>query len=281
MSRVSLPARLAQRTTTHIPSRSYSRYNADSILRSEFIYGTGYHGPGGDRTMEAFVTGIEKSLSPGNRVVELGCGLGGPANFLANKYDVKVTGIDISPDMIAECKARQASQNANVDFVCASMADASLFESSSVDLVWTRDAILYLDVDLKRETVDAVAKWLKPKAQFMIGDFGCCAPSSQPWSAGFREYVTSSAMTVIDLDTYTELIQESGKLEVTSVEDRTDAFVKYNKQDLEAFINRRDEFEARFPGPHFEELVARWKLKIAIAEDGSFIYQRIVGHRRS
>ena len=88
-------------------------------------------------------------------------------------------------------------------------------------------------------------------------------------------------MTVIDLDTYTELIQESGKLEVTSVEDRTDAFVKYNKQDLEAFINRRDEFEARFPGPHFEELVARWKLKIAIAEDGSFIYQRIVGHRRS
>ena len=275
-----LPMIMMRRVQTPLPrnsSRPYSRYNADSILRSEFIYGTGYHGPGGERSMKAFAAGLEKNLSPGNRVAELGCGLGGPANFLANEFDVKVTAIDNAPDMIAECTARQASQNANVDFICASMADASLFESSSLDLVWSRDAILYLDYDLKRETIDAVAKWLKPKGQFMIGDFGC---SSQTSSAGFEEYVTSSGMALLDLDAYKELIEDSGKLEVTSVEDRTDTFIAYNKEDLEAFMDRRDEFETRWPGPYFLDLVARWKLKIAIAEDGSFVYQRIVGHRR-
>merc|ERR1719482_2191355 len=67
--------------------------------------------------MEAFATGLH-SLSPGNRVVELGCGLGGPANFLADTYGVTVTGVDIAPAMIDECNARQPSLGPNVDFIC-------------------------------------------------------------------------------------------------------------------------------------------------------------------
>ena len=272
-----LPVRHSRSILQPTASRSFSssRYNSDSISRSEFIYGTGFHAPGGKRSMDAFATGLE-GLSAGNRVVELGCGLGGPANYLASTYGVRVTGVDIAPAMIAECEARQ--EDPSVDFICGSMTDASLFEPSSVDMVWSRDAILYIEPDLKRQVADAIAKWLKPNGQFMIGDFGCCSTSTQPLSEGFLEY--STGMHLIELGEYKEILEENAKLAVASVEDLTEVFIRFNKQDLESFLQRREEFEARFPGPYFEELVARWRLKIAIAEDGSFVYQRIVGHRR-
>jgi SAM-dependent methyltransferase len=39
-------------------------------------------------------------LEPSTRVLDLGCGIGGPARFLASTTGCKVTGIDLSPDFI-------------------------------------------------------------------------------------------------------------------------------------------------------------------------------------
>ena len=39
-------------------------------------------------------------LDPSTRVLDLGCGLGGPARYLAATFGCKVTGIDLSPPFI-------------------------------------------------------------------------------------------------------------------------------------------------------------------------------------
>ncbi|HEU0173352.1 MAG TPA: methyltransferase domain-containing protein [Blastocatellia bacterium] len=39
-------------------------------------------------------------LEPSTRVLDLGCGLGGPARYLAATFGCKVTGVDLSPDFI-------------------------------------------------------------------------------------------------------------------------------------------------------------------------------------
>ena len=39
-------------------------------------------------------------IGPSTRVLDLGCGIGGPARFLAARYGCKVIGVDLSPDFI-------------------------------------------------------------------------------------------------------------------------------------------------------------------------------------
>jgi cyclopropane-fatty-acyl-phospholipid synthase len=45
-------------------------------------------------------------IKPGMRLLDIGCGWGGFALFLARHYDVEVTGVALAPDQIAFCKER-------------------------------------------------------------------------------------------------------------------------------------------------------------------------------
>lgn len=45
-------------------------------------------------------------IQPGQRILDIGCGWGGFALYLARHYDVEVTGVALAPDQIAFCKER-------------------------------------------------------------------------------------------------------------------------------------------------------------------------------
>ena len=45
-------------------------------------------------------------IKPGMRILDIGCGWGGFALFLARHYDVEVVGVALAPDQIAFCKER-------------------------------------------------------------------------------------------------------------------------------------------------------------------------------
>lgn len=45
-------------------------------------------------------------IRPGQRILDIGCGWGGFALYLARHYDVEVTGVALAPDQIAFCKER-------------------------------------------------------------------------------------------------------------------------------------------------------------------------------
>lgn len=49
-------------------------------------------------------------IQPGNRILDIGCGWGGFAMFLARNYDVEVTGVALAPDQIAFCQERAAAE---------------------------------------------------------------------------------------------------------------------------------------------------------------------------
>lgn len=109
------------------------------------------------------------TLNRGNHVLDIGCGIGGPARFAAHAYGLNVTGIDLTPDYIEI--GRELSR-------WVGLADrVTLRQGSATDLpfsVGTFDAAYMLHVGMNIADKDGVcreaARVLKPGARFAIYD---------------------------------------------------------------------------------------------------------------
>lgn len=111
-------------------------------------------GPAGAAGLEALGAG------PGLRVIDLGCGGGASTEALADAVgnDGHVTGVDISPDLLAKAKARLAGR-ANVTLVEAD-AETYDFGSGVADALYSRFGAMFFDnppaamVNLRRALTD-------------------------------------------------------------------------------------------------------------------------------
>jgi SAM-dependent methyltransferase len=79
------------------------------------------------------------ALAPDKRVLDLGCGLGGPSRHLASVYGCTVAGIDLNPSLIdlANMLTRRAGLSEAVTHRLGDATDLP-FESESFDVVWTQ-----------------------------------------------------------------------------------------------------------------------------------------------
>jgi ubiquinone/menaquinone biosynthesis C-methylase UbiE len=105
-------------------------------------------GPGEDqlhvRGAEATVELAELAgLREGERVLDVGSGVGGPARFLAERFGVDVTGADVTAAFVerAEELTRDAGLADRVRFVRAD-ATALPFEDGAFDVAWTQHAAM-------------------------------------------------------------------------------------------------------------------------------------------
>lgn len=84
----------------------------------------------------------EKAGVPrGAQVLDIGCGLGGSAFWLANQYDCRVTGLTISP-VQARMANKKAKANGVADQLRFLVVDANVWqpEPDSVDVVWIMES---------------------------------------------------------------------------------------------------------------------------------------------
>ena len=82
-------------------------------------------------------------IGPGERVVDVGSGLGGPARHLAAEYGAEVVGVDITPEYceVASLLAARTGLSERVSFHCADALDLP-FEDGEFDLAWTQHAAM-------------------------------------------------------------------------------------------------------------------------------------------
>src|ERR1700687_4224850 len=100
-------------------------------------------------------------VSRGARVLDIGCGLGGSALWLADQFDCDVTGITISPVQarMAAAKSRARSLSRRVQF---QVRDANQWQpaAASVDLIWIMESSEHFHD--KAQFFERCARALKP-----------------------------------------------------------------------------------------------------------------------
>jgi phosphoethanolamine N-methyltransferase len=73
-------------------------YFDNMVTMLELIWGDGYMAPGGPGHVAKMLTGIE---THGKRILDIGCGIGGPAFEMARTHGADVVGIDLEAPLVA------------------------------------------------------------------------------------------------------------------------------------------------------------------------------------
>lgn len=80
-----------------------SQYDKRVIESMQLVYGPGFFSPGGEDEVAQIVEGLDLTRRP---VLDVGCGLGGPAVTLARDHGANVVGIDVEQSVLDIAKER-------------------------------------------------------------------------------------------------------------------------------------------------------------------------------
>lgn len=154
--------------------RAQSDYELIWHLKTHHCLHYGYWQPGTRTLREALMrmndqVAIHGRIAPGDRAVDLGCGVGGPAVYLAEKYQCRVEGIAISLFQIKQ--ARALAKNKKTGSVGFSVQDYchTLFDDEQFDIAYAIESACYA-VD-KKELLSEINRILKPRGRLVVLDF--------------------------------------------------------------------------------------------------------------
>lgn len=116
------------------------------------------------------------ALTPGQRVLDIGCGTGTLATMIKARYSkTEVIGVDPDAQALAIANAKAGNAKLKIDFVqgfADALPETDTFAPGSFDCIVSTLAFHHLQRDQKLAVLKACARLLKPGATMVIGDWG-------------------------------------------------------------------------------------------------------------
>lgn len=229
------------------------QYKTNGILRYERVFGEGYVSTGGIETTKEFVGKLD--LKPGQKVLDVGCGIGGGDFYMADNFDVHVVGIDLSINMVSFALERAIGRSCTVEFEVADCTK-KVYPDNSFDVIYSRDTILHI-MD-KPALFKSFYNWLKPGGKLLISDY--CKNEGMP-SEEFASYIKQRGYDLHDVKTYGKMIEAAGFHDVVA-EDRTNQFLEVLQRELDMTAKNKDEFLQDFSEKDYDDIVNGWNAKL-------------------
>lgn len=211
---------------------------------------------------------LAQGLGPasGDSVLDVGCGLGGPARFLAANYGCRVTGIDLSQAFVdvARMLTERAELAASVTFRQANALDLP-FADATFDHAWTQHVAM--NIADRRGLYASIRRVLKPGGRLAIHDV--VAGDGRPLTFPVPWAGSPELSILLTPDAMREVLEETG-FSVLSWADETETALAWF---AEMDAKRPTPISSSPPplgthvvmGPRFAEMVGNFRRNL---EDG-------------
>lgn len=118
-------------------------------------------------------------LSSDMHLLDIGCGIGGPARYFATEFGCRVTGIDLTPEYIdvAVMLTEKVGLDDRVAFDCGDAMDLP-YDDGAFDMAWALNVTM--NIEDRAGFYAGVKRVLRPGGQFAISELGR-GPNGDPY----------------------------------------------------------------------------------------------------
>ena len=111
------------------------------------------------------------TIRPDMHLIDIGCGVGGPARYFATEFGCRVTGIDLTPEYI-DCAITLTEKMNLSDRVSFDVGDAAElpYEDEAFDMAWALNVTM--NIQDREKFYKGLHRVLKPGASFGISELG-------------------------------------------------------------------------------------------------------------
>lgn len=182
-----------------------NEYDDKLVTLLELIWGDGYMAPGGPGNVAKLLHGV---TTAGKRILDIGCGIGGPAFEMARSHGAEVHGIDLEAPLIerAERAANQHGLAGQCTFQTV-VAGPLPFADSSFDIVTSSGA--FTQIADKSGILEESLRVLRPGGHLCCYDW---LKSAGDYSADMHEWFRLEGITygLETLEDYAQHICDAG-----------------------------------------------------------------------
>jgi phosphoethanolamine N-methyltransferase len=245
------------------PEPHVSEYHDSMVAFLEWIWGRDFMAPGGEGNVDRLVDGIDVA---GKRVLDIGCGIGGPAFVLARKYGAHVTGIDLEPQLIerATRRAAELGLSQQTEFRAVTFGPIN-FPDKSFDVVFTSGALT--QTENKAGIVAECFRVLKSGGVLTCYDW---LKSDAEISDDMRYFIQMEGLTY-NLITLAELgryLIEGGFEDVT-MEDASDWYRRESRREYDRMRGEGKRRVVELIGEaQADHMIEDWRSMVVVCEKG-------------
>ena len=215
-------------------------------------------------------------LNDTTRVLDLCCGLGGPARYMAQHYGCRVTGVDLTQSRIdgARTLTDMTRQSDRVTFLCANALDLPL-DDRSFDVVLSQEAFCHIPD--KPRLIAECARVLVPGGLLAFTDILATRKTTDA-----VRVILEGETTFIDLQTDDQYAAELERCNCPPVrmDDLGTAWRDILIQRLAMYRSLKDQTVERFGQEHFDRWDSAYDFFVHQFETGQLSGGRFVGLKR-
>lgn len=251
-----------------------AEYDATMVQMLELIWGDGYMAPGGAGNVANLLDGTDPD---GKRILDIGCGIGGPAMEMARTHGATVTGIDLEAPLVerAIADANRVGLSDRCEFQTVEPGPLP-FDDEAFDIVISSGAVT--------QTPDKVALFaeigrvLQPGGHFRCYEW---FKSPGPLSDAMQYWIEVEGLTYVlcTLEELADAIRDAGFSDVKCI-DASGWYRREARREYESI--RGDLYDTlinnlgRESADHFVE---NWRAMVVVCDAGEMLQGYCRGRR--
>lgn len=207
-------------------------YTPNYCYQLEAAYGPGMMSEGGENGIELMFDSIPLT----NKIaLDIGSGLGGVTFYLAEKYKMTITGLEVNPWMVAE-STKRASQipHLKVNFILSNSNHQWPLEQESFDLIYSKGVFTHLEV--KDEILQECHLLLKNEGLLIITDW--LSADHKKWGPNIERLIELEHLALFPESELGYMLSfEKNGFKVLSVRDDSVAYSNFNQEIIDRLLN--------------------------------------------